>query len=153
MLNNGLLILTLIWSLMRMANFTHDSNTSVITLILHMVFLFHIWYLMLGFVRNMKLFYSEDLFWFQRYWSMGIIHGNCRPLFRNSMVVIQTLFTNFTLLCHIYVEWFVHQLPQICESWLVPHVGQVFTLSGTPDFTPFGEFMISPIHYIHAYIT
>ena len=24
---------------------------------------------------------------------------------------------------------------------------------GTPNFTPFGEFMISPIHYIHVYIT
>ena len=24
----------------------------------------------------------------------------------------------------------------------------MLTLSGTPDFTPFGEFMISPIHYI-----
>ena len=23
----------------------------------------------------------------------------------------------------------------------------MLTLSGTPDFTPFGEFMISPIHY------
>ena len=23
-------------------------------------------------------------------------------------------------------------------------------LSGTPDFTPFGEFMISPIHYIYT---
>ena len=30
------------------------------------------------------------------------------------------------------------------------HVGQeMLTLSGTPDFTPFGEFMISPIHYIY----
>ena len=32
----------------------------------------------------------------------------------------------------------------------MPHVGQeMLTLSGTPDFTPFGEFMISPIHYIN----
>ena len=37
----------------------------------------------------------------------------------------------------------------LCKSWRVPHVGQeMLTLSGTPDFTPFGEFMISPIHYI-----
>ena len=27
----------------------------------------------------------------------------------------------------------------------------MLTLSGTPDFSPFGEFMISPIH--HIYIT
>ena len=26
---------------------------------------------------------------------------------------------------------------------------EILTLFGTPDFTPFGEFMISPIHYIH----
>ena len=26
---------------------------------------------------------------------------------------------------------------------------EMLTLSGTPDLTPFGEFMISPIHYIH----
>ena len=33
---------------------------------------------------------------------------------------------------------------------VVPHVGQdILTLSGTLDFTPFGEFMISPIHYIY----
>ena len=38
---------------------------------------------------------------------------------------------------------------RICESWQVPHVGQeTLTLSRTPDFTHFGEFMISPIHYI-----
>ena len=31
------------------------------------------------------------------------------------------------------------------------HVGQeILTLSGTPDnFTPFGELIISPIHYIY----
>ena len=34
------------------------------------------------------------------------------------------------------------------KSWQVPNVGpEMPTLSGTPDFTPFGEFMISPIHY------
>ena len=26
---------------------------------------------------------------------------------------------------------------------------EILTLSGTPDFTPFGEFMMSPIHYIY----
>ena len=30
----------------------------------------------------------------------------------------------------------------------------MLTLSGTPDLTPFGEFTISPIHYIYTlYIT
>ena len=72
------------------------------------------------------------------------------------MVVIQTLFTSLTPLCRICwmvcsltvtYEWF----PVTCgKSWRVPHVGQeMLTLSGTPDFTPFGEFMISPIHYIY----
>ena len=71
-------------------------------------------------------------------------------LFGNSMVVIQTLFTNF------YVERFLHQLWYMtgfqlfwvyrdgCHMW-----GQeMLTLSRTPDFTCFGEFIISPIHYI-----
>ena len=32
-----------------------------------------------------------------------------------------------------------------------PHVGQeLLTLSGKHDFAPFGEFMISPIHYINT---
>ena len=38
----------------------------------------------------------------------------------------------------------------LCESWRVPHVGQeMLTLSRTPDFTPFGQFRLSPIHYIY----
>ena len=42
----------------------------------------------------------------------------------------------------------------LCESSRGPHVGQeMLTLSGTPDFTPFGEFMMSPIHYNSIYIT
>ena len=33
----------------------------------------------------------------------------------------------------------------ISESWRVPHVGkEILTVSGSPDFTPFGEFMKSP---------
>ena len=75
------------------------------------------------------------------------------------MVVIQTLFTNLTLLCHICWtvcsptvthDWFPVVL---CKSWRVPHVGQeMLIISGTPDFTPFWEFMISPIHYIYGLI-
>ena len=30
----------------------------------------------------------------------------------------------------------------------MPHVGQdILTISGTPDFSSFGEFLISPIQY------
>ena len=67
-----------------------------------------------------------------------------------------TLFTNLTYLCHIC--WIVCSLtvtydwfPVIWgKSWRMPRVGQErLTLFRTPDFTPFGEFMISPICYIY----
>ena len=36
------------------------------------------------------------------------------------------------------------------KSWRVPHVGQeMLTLSGTPDFTPLGKFIILLIHYTY----
>ena len=128
MLQNGLIILTIV-SLMRMVNFSHDSMISVMTLIslwifhtwvvifqnpLHMVFLFHSWYIMLGFVRNITIFCSEDLFWFQSYWSRDILHGNFRLLFGNAMVVIQTLLTNLTPLCRIC--WRVGS-PTVTYDW------------------------------------
>ena len=59
------------------------------------MYIFHCWYVMLGLVWNMKIFCSEDLFWFQSYWSRNIFHINFRLLFGISMVIIQTLFTNF----------------------------------------------------------
>ena len=40
----------------------------------------------------------------------GYSSGNVRLIFGMSMVVIQTLITNFTLLCHVYVEGFDHQM-------------------------------------------
>ena len=68
---------------------------------------------------------------------MDILHGNFRLLFGNSMVVIQTLFTNLTPLCHIcwrvcsptvIYDWFPVILGRL---WRVPHVGQkMLTLSG-----------------------
>ena len=60
-------------------------------------------------------------------------------------------------LCVTYVEWFVDQLWHTtgfqllwvnrdgCHMW-----GRKCSLSGTPDFTPFGEFMILPTHYIYT---
>ena len=119
--------------------------------------LFHSWYVMLQFVRNMKIFCSEDIFWFQSYWSRNILHGNFRLLFVNYMVVIHTLFTNLTQRCHICWR-VVHQLWhttgfQLCCSkpWRVPHVGQeILTLSGTPDFTSFwGVHDFTHSLYIH----
>ena len=117
-----------------------------------MVFLLYSRYVMLGFVQNMNIFCSEDLFWFQSYWSRDILHGNFKLLFGNSMVVIQT---HLTLLCHkcwrvclptVTYDWFPVILGKL---WRVPNVGQeMLTLSGTPDLTPFREFIISPIRYI-----
>ena len=84
---------------------------------------------------------------------------NSRLLFGDYMVVIQTLFTNLSPLwplCHIC--WMVCSLtvtydwfPVIwSKSWRVSHMGQeMLTLSGTPDFTPFWEFLISPINNIY----
>ena len=61
-----------------MVNFSHNSMTNVMTDFpivnfpdsLHMVFLFHSGYVMLGFVRDM-IFCSEYLFWFQSCWKQG----------------------------------------------------------------------------------
>ena len=64
------------------------------------------WYVMLGFVRNMKLFCWEDLFWFQSYWVSDLIHGNFRLLLGDCKVVLQTLFTNVILRCHIYFRFY-----------------------------------------------
>ena len=121
-----------------------------------MVFLFHSWYVMLGLVRNMKIFCSEDLFWFQSYWSRDILHGNFRLVFGNYIDVIQTLFTNLTpLVSHMLNGLFTNcdiwrVSSYLCKSWRVPHVGQeMLTLSGTSDCIHFGVFMISPIHYIY----
>ena len=68
------------------------------------------WYVMLGFVQNMKIFCSEDLFWF-KFIEAGIFYTETSDyFFENDMVVIQTLLTNVTLLYITYAEWFVHQL-------------------------------------------
>ena len=109
----------------------------------------------------MKIFCSEDIFGFQSYWNRYIPHGNFRLLFGNSMVVIQTLFTNLIPLCH-YVEWSVHWLTVtydwfpvvLSKSWRVSHVGQeMLTLSGTHDFTPFFFWGVYDFtHSIYIYI-
>ena len=90
------------------------------------------------------------------HWSWDILHGNSRLLWGNYMVIIHTLFTNLTLLWHICwrvysptvtFDWFAVIL---FKTWRVPHVGQeMLTHSGTPDCTPYGMFIISPIHYIY----
>ena len=72
---------------------------------LHVVFLLHSWHVMLVFVRNMNIFCSDDIFWFQSYWSRDILHGKVILLLGNYMVVIQTLFTTLSQLWHNYVTY------------------------------------------------
>ena len=108
----------------------------------------------------MTIFCSENLFWFQSYWDSDNIHGNFGIHLGNYMVVIYmyTFFTKYILLCHIC--WWIYSttvtydwIPIFFASWRVPHVGQEMPIiSGTLAFNPFGEFMISPIHYIYYII-
>ena len=57
--------------------------------------------------------------------------------------MLKGVFTN-SLNCNIWL------VSSNCEPWRVPHVGlEMLTLSGTPYFTTFGEFMISSVHYIY----
>ena len=153
---------------MRMVNFSHDSVTSLMTLIylqsishtkvvifqnpLHIVFLFHSWYVLLGFVRNMKIFCLEDLF---KVIEAGILFTETSDYFLEILWSPNIPCSQIWHLCVTYVEWFTvtfDWFPVIwCKSWRVPHVGQErLTLSGTHAFTLFGEFMISPIHYIYT---
>ena len=77
--------------------------------------------------------------------------------FRKFMVVIQTLFTNLTPLCHICwmicsltvtYDWFPVVLS---KSWRVAQVGQeMLTLSGTPDFTKGSSWFYSFDIHIHC---
>ena len=83
---------------------------------LHMVFLFDT--LCSG--LKMKIFCAEDLFWFQSYWSRDILHENLRLLFGSSMV-IQTLFTNLTPLCHLC--WMVCSLT-VTYNWFPVYVNR-----------------------------
>ena len=47
-----------------------------------------------------------------------------------------------------FIFHMIHTL--VMHKLRAPHVGQeMITLSGTPDFTPFGEFMILLIGYIY----
>ena len=56
----------------------------------------------------------SDIFWFQSYWGRDILHGHFILLFGNYMVVIQTLFTDLTLLCHVLKGLFTN-----CDTWRV----------------------------------
>ena len=69
---------------------------------------------MLGFVRNMKIFFSEDIFWFQSYRSWYILHGSLRLTFseilRSSCMPCSQI---LTLIYHIY--WKVCSLTDIWQ--------------------------------------
>ena len=76
--------------------------------------LFHSWYVMLRFVQNMKIFCSEDLFWFQGYWDRDIFHRNVRLLLGYSMVVIRLCLQIWTSVSHV-----LKGLNSNCDIWLV----------------------------------
>ena len=117
-IQNGLIIL----SLKRMVNFSHefydkrdDFDFPIVNLPflssnihnpLHMVFLFHSRYVMLRFVRNMKIFCSEGLFWFQSYWSRDIF-TKTSYYFSESIWSSYRPCSQIWHLCVTYVEWFV----------------------------------------------
>ena len=61
---------------------------------------------------------------------------------------VQIPLLNYLLLLKVFQIYFwIHaRIMIICHSSV--YIGQeMLTRFGTPDFTPFGEFMISPIHY------
>ena len=100
MLQNGLIILTFVWSLIRMVSFTHDSMTSVMNEfpIVHFAGIPCIWCFCFTFDTLCSGLFEIWRFSVQRVHS-GI--KDFRLLIGNYMVIVQTLFTNFTLLCHI----------------------------------------------------
>ena len=88
-----------------------------------MVFLFHSWYVMLGFVQNMKIFCSEYVFWF-KFIEAGIFFTETSDYFFENYMVIQTLLTNLTLLynicwmvCSPTVTYMYDWFPVILNDW------------------------------------
>ena len=88
-------------------NFPYLSSNTPESPALHMVSLFHSWYVMLGFVRNMKNFCSEDLFWFQSDWSRDILHVSL-DYFSEIPWSSYRPCSQIWQLCVTYFEWFVH---------------------------------------------
>ena len=81
---------------------------------LHMVFLLHSWYV-IGFVRNMKICFSEDLLWFKRYWSRDILK---QGLFFMKFYGRHTdLVHRFDTYVCTHVEEVVHCSPTVPSDW------------------------------------
>ena len=110
---------------------------------MHMVCVFHSWYVTLGFCSKYEDFLFTGSILVSKLLKQWYSSRKIRLLFGNYMVVIllhkfdtsvshmlKGLFTNCDI-CLVY--------SYICESWWVPHVGRKFS-SGITDFAPFGEF-------------
>ena len=119
-------------------------------------FLQYHWYVMLGFVQNMKIFCWGDLFLLVI--EAGIFFTETSDYSYEILWSSNIPCSQIWHFCVTYVEGVVHQLWHmtvfflffLSESWWVPHVGQeMITLFRTPDFTAFGEFISSPIHCIY----
>ena len=106
----------------------------------------------------MKTFCSGDLHCIlvSKSLSQGYSSYKLQTTFRKFYFVIHTLFTNLTSVCHIYGRACSPNMTNIfskSESWRVPYVEpEMLTLTGTPDFTAFGEFMILFSYCIYSYI-
>ena len=66
-----------------------------------MVFLFHSWYIILGFIRNMKICFFRGAILVSKILRQGYSSPKLQTTSGKYMAVIQTLFTKLTLLCHI----------------------------------------------------
>ena len=125
-----------------------------------MVFLFHSWYFMLRY--DDFLFKGSILV--SRLLRRDILHGNFRLHVR-----FMKLYGRHTDLVHTFDTSVSHMLKGLFTKcrWHMTGFqllfrciatgatcgeGKMLTYSGTHDFTLFGEFMISPIHYIHNII-
>ena len=82
-----------------------------------MVFLFHSWYVMLGFCSKYEDFlFREDLFWFQSYWSRDILRGNFCLLFGNYIIFITDIVHKIdTSVSHIMLKGLFTN----CYTWLI----------------------------------
>ena len=108
-----------------------------------------------GLFKILKIFCSEDLFWFQSYWSRDSLHGN---YFSEIIWSSYRHCSQIWRFCVTYVEGFVHQLWHMtgfqlflvnrdgCHMW-----GRKCSLFPEHLISlPLGRFMISPNHYIYT---
>ena len=84
----------------------------------HLIYFHELWFVSLGLVRNMKIFCSEDLFWFQRYWRRDIFHENFRLHYQKFYGRHTELVHKLDTSCVTYVEGlFINCDICLASSW------------------------------------